>query len=162
MQTIIMYYCFWVRYIGYLFMLPNTFSQRHHCKTQSEAFDTLEKCRDCLMFLQGADVTGWNHCIDLNIEVIWKYWKRITSILWLTKTAITLFHSVQIFLFHYKSGNLSSFQTDESFSFYCSYLNIKWSRSHIHQKKPHKNISLRLEFKHNFEGRLIAGSLRLF
>ena len=25
----------------------------HHCKTQSESFDTLEKCRYCLMFLQG-------------------------------------------------------------------------------------------------------------
>ena len=25
----------------------------HHCKTQSESFDALENCRDCLMFLQG-------------------------------------------------------------------------------------------------------------
>ena len=39
------------------------FLEDHHCKTQSESFDALENCRDCLMFLQGDkyDRDIWQH-----------------------------------------------------------------------------------------------------
>ena len=53
MQTIIKSYYFWNKCIDYLLCSKIHFLIDHHCKTQSESFDTLEKCQDCLMFFQG-------------------------------------------------------------------------------------------------------------
>ena len=77
MQPIILSYSFRGKCIGCIGLFSQIhFLTDHHCTIQSESFDTLEKCGDCFLLLQGI--------FGKNVNLVFFCYSRVLSVFLVT------------------------------------------------------------------------------